>query len=206
MYEFIGKIIIWSGIAALSFILVALAVGYFSLKKKMFFCGFFARILDFFYMPLKPIYALFSDTRNLDALMVSLKNKAHYNKFAKSKKRVIFAPHCLRHIKCPAPSTKYGIQCISCGLCPFSEIKKKCNEKGYDIYIIQGSAAIKNIIKNKMKLSDGVLGIGCTYELNKMARFLDMVGIAGYGVALTKDGCFNTKVNVSDVYRAMNIK
>ncbi|MCK4550883.1 MAG: DUF116 domain-containing protein [Candidatus Aenigmarchaeota archaeon] len=204
MYEFLGKIIVWVGIAAFIFTALALVVGYFSLKKKMFFCGFFAGVLDFFYMPVKSIYSLFSDTRNLDALMASLKNKAHYKKFARTKKRVVFAPHCMRHIKCPASSTKYGIRCTECGLCPFAEIKKKCKQKGYDLYILPGSAAIKHILKEKSY--DGALLVACSYELNKVMRFLAGRGIETYGVALTKDGCFNTKVNVSDVYRAMNIE
>ena len=43
-------------------------------------------------------------------------------------------------------------------------------------------------------------------ELNKVMRFLDRTGIITYGVALTKDGCYNTTVDVSDIYQAMNIK
>ncbi|NOR84920.1 DUF116 domain-containing protein [archaeon] len=204
MYELIGEIIVGASIIAIILTSLSVIVGYFSLKRKMIFCGFFANVLDFFYMPLKQIYAIFSDTKNLDELMVSLKNKSHYKKFLKTKKRVIFAPHCMRHIKCPASSTRDGIQCISCGLCPFTELKKKCVEKGYDLYILPGSSSIKHIVSEK--IYDGALLIACTYELNKVMRFLDRTGIITYGVALSKDGCYNTKVNSLNVYQAMNIR
>ncbi|MEA3229942.1 MAG: DUF116 domain-containing protein, partial [archaeon] len=175
----------------------------FSLKRKMFFCSFFAEVLDFFYTPLKSLYILFSDTRKLDHLIVSLKNKAHYKKFSESKSCVILAPHCLRHMKCPAPSTRKGIQCISCGLCLFTEIKKRCKEKGYDIYILAGSSSIKYVLSRKRY--DSALLLACSYEINKVMRFLSGKGITTYGVELLKDGCFNTKVNVRDVFDAMDI-
>ena len=203
MYELIGELIIWSSIGAFVLTSIAVIVGYFSLKRKVLFCGFFAGVLDFFYMPLKHSYTTFSDTKKLDELMVSLKNKSHIKKFLKTKKRVIFAPHCMRHIKCPASSTRNGIQCTSCGLCSFAKLKSKAKEKGYDLFILPGSSQIKHIASKK--IYDGALLVACTYELNKVMRFLDNTGIITYGVALTKDGCYNTTVDVSNVYRAMNL-
>ncbi|NLO30272.1 MAG: DUF116 domain-containing protein, partial [Methanosarcina mazei] len=102
MYNLIGKVLLI--IVVISFVLsgVALLVSRRSLTRSVFLAGFYADVLDFFYLPLRQIFLKFSDTRVLDKWMSSLKNRAHKSAFAKTKKRVILAPHCMRSLDCPA--------------------------------------------------------------------------------------------------------
>lgn len=203
MYDLIGKLIVNSIWLGLILIIISLFFGYIALKRKIIFYSLFAKILDFFYMPLRTIYVYLGKRKKLDSIMFELKNKANKKRFQKTKKRILLAPHCLRALDCPAPSTREGIQCRSCGKCPYSEIKKKAKESGMKLYITTGSSAVKHIMKKEK--FDGILGIGCPYELNKVARYLSYYNIPGYGVPLTKDGCYNTKVNLKKLYSAMKI-
>ena len=87
MYSTIGKILFFFII--ISFILssIALVVSKQSLKRSVYLAGFFANVLDFFYLPLRQLFLKFSDTRILDKWMASLKNRAYKSAFSKTKKK-----------------------------------------------------------------------------------------------------------------------
>ncbi|MCK5699313.1 MAG: DUF116 domain-containing protein [Candidatus Aenigmarchaeota archaeon] len=203
MYELLGKIIVYSVWIAVVLVTLSLFVGYIALKRRVILYSFSADVLDFFYMPLKTIYARFGNTKNLDAIMVGLKNMASEEKYKRAKKRILLAPHCLRSLDCPASSARDGIQCKSCGKCPYTEIKKTAGSLGIKLYILTGSSAVKYIVKNEE--FDGILGVGCNYEINKVMRSLAPLNVPVYGVPLTKDGCYNTKTDVEALYSAMKM-
>ncbi len=203
MYELLGKIIVYSVWIAVVLVALSLLVGYIALKRRVILYSFSADILDFFYMPLKTIYARFGNTKKLDAIMVGLKNMANKKKYMKTKKRILLAPHCLRSLDCPASSARDGIQCKSCGKCLFTNIKKTTESLGIRLYILTGSSAVKYVVKREK--FDGVLLLACNYELNKVMRSLAPLDVPVYGVPLTKDGCYNTKTNVKALYRAMKM-
>ena len=203
MYDIIGKLIIYgAGIGAL-LVIVALFAGYIALTRKIILYSFFAKILDFFYMPLRTIYVSFGKRKRLDSIMVELKNKANKKKFKKTKKRILIAPHCLRSLQCPAHGTREGIQCKSCGKCPYTEIKKVADKLGMKVYILTGSSAVRYIVKTKK--FESVILLACYYDLNKVMRYLAPHNIIFYGVPLTKDGCFNTKTNLKKLYSVMGM-
>ncbi|AKB31267.1 polyprenyl synthetase [Methanosarcina siciliae HI350] len=197
MYNLIGQVLFISMLA--SFILsgMALLVSRWSLTRSVYLAGFFADILDFFYLPLRQIFLKFSDTRVLDKWMASLKNRAHKSAFAKTKQRIILAPHCMRSLDCPAHSTQTGIQCKSCGKCVFTQLKKDADKYGYKVFILTGSSYVKNILK--MEAADGVLIIACDYEINKVMRALKGKKVTTYGVPMENDGCFGTVVDYQNV-------
>jgi len=114
MYNIIGKALFFFIIASLILSSAALVASKLSLTKSVYLAGFFANVLDFFYLPLRQLFLKFSDTRVLDKWMASLKNRASKSAFAKTKKRIILAPHCMRSLDCPAHSTQTGIQCKCC--------------------------------------------------------------------------------------------
>ena len=95
MYELLGKIIVYSVWIAVVLVALSLFVGYIALKRRVILYSLSADILDFFYMPLKTIYARFGNTKKLDTIMVGLKNMASEKKYMKPKKRILLAPHCL---------------------------------------------------------------------------------------------------------------
>jgi|MTBAKSStandDraft_1061840.scaffolds.fasta_scaffold00492_36 hypothetical protein len=193
MYNLIGQALFISMVV--SFILsgMALLVSRRSLTRSVYLAGFFADVLDFFYLPLRQIFLKFSDTRVLDKWMASLKNRAHKSAFAKTKKRIILAPHCMRSLDCPAHSTQTGIQCKFCGKCVFTQLKKDAEKYGYKVFILTGSSYVKNILK--MEAADGVLLIACDYEINKVMRALKGKKVTTYGVTMENDGCFGTVVD-----------
>lgn len=202
MYDFIGKFLLAFIIFSILLSLLALFVSRVSLTRHVWLSGFFANILDFFYLPLKYFFCKFSDPRVLDKWMVSLKNAAHMSDFAMTKNRLMFAPHCMRFLDCPAYATKYGIQCKSCGKCIFDKLKADAEQYGYELYIVTGSSFVKNILKDRP--ADGVLVIACDYEINTGMRSLSGTSVVTYGVPMLNDGCYNTHVDYDLVIQALD--
>ncbi|KKH92778.1 hypothetical protein EO95_13555 [Methanosarcina sp. 1.H.T.1A.1] len=202
MYNYIGKALFFVTILSLVLSAVALAVSRKSLTQNVLLAGFFANVLDFFYLPLRHIFLKFSDTRVLDKWMSSLKIRAHASAFAKTKKRIILAPHCMRALDCPAHSTQTGIQCKSCGKCVFTQLKKDAEKYGYKVFILTGSSYVKNILK--MEAADGILLIACDYEINKVMRALKGKKVITYGITMENDGCFGTEVNYQKVLKVFD--
>ena len=203
IYELLGKIIVYSVWIAVVLVTLSLFVGYIALKRRVILYSLSADILDFFYMPLKTIYARFGNTKKLDAIMVGLKNMASKKKYMRTKKRILLAPHCMRSLDCPASSARDGIQCKSCGKCLFTKIKKTAEDLGIRLYILTGSSAVKYVVKREK--FDGILLLACDYELNKVMRSRAPLDVPVYGVPLTKDGCYNTETNVKSLYSAMKM-
>ncbi len=197
MYELIGIVI--SGIFVVSVVLalLALIISRISLTRNVWLAGVFADILDFLYLPIKAVFQRCSDTRTLDAWMVSLKNMAHKSAFAKTKHRLLLTPHCMRSLDCPAPSTRFGIQCTGCGKCVFSRMRDDADRFGYTLYIIAGSSYVRHVIKKES--ADGALLVACNYELNKVMRALKRKKLVTYGVPLLTDGCYNTSVDYENL-------
>lgn len=200
MFDVIGKTLFFAIIVSLSLSSLALVVSYRSLTNKVWLAGFFANILDFFYLPLRHFFIKFSDSRTLDKWMSSLKNEAHEGAFAKTRKRIIMAPHCMRAMDCPAHSTREGIQCKSCGKCVFTQLKNDAEKYGYKVFILTGSSYVKRILQ--MEKADGVLLIACDYEINKVMRALKGKKVVTYGVPMERDGCFGTEVDYQKVLNA----
>lgn len=203
MYNIIGEILFFFIVFSLLLSSIALFVSRRSLTGNVYLAGFFANVLDFFYLPLRHLFLKFSDTRVLDKWMASLKNRAYESAFAKTKKRIILAPQCMRSLDCPAYSTQTGIQCKSCGKCVFTQLKKDAEKYGYRVYILTGSSYVKNILK--IEAADGILLIACDYEINKVMRALKGKGVVSYGIPMERDGCFGTAVNYHNVLNAFEM-
>lgn len=201
MYNLIGKVLFFTIIFSVFISSTALMVSRISLNRHVWLAGFFANVLDFFYLPLRHLFVKFSDSRTLDKWMASLKNMAHKSAFSKTRKRIILAPHCMRALDCPAHSTREGIQCKSCGKCVFARLKKDSERYGYKLFILTGSSFVKRILQ--MEKADGVLLIACDYELNKVMRALKGKKVVTYGVPMEKDGCFGTEVDYQKVLNTL---
>ena len=202
MYNLIGKVLFFSVIFSILLSSIALIVSRMSLNRYVWLAGFFAHVLDFFYLPLRHLFVKFSDSRTLDKWMASLKNMAHKSAFTKTRKRIILAPHCMRAFDCPAYSTREGIQCMSCGKCVFAQLKKDAEKNGYKLFILTGSSFVKRILQ--MEDADGVLLIACDYELNKVMRAIDKY-VVTYGIPMERDGCFGTEVDYQKVLDAFEM-
>ncbi|MBU1626462.1 DUF116 domain-containing protein [bacterium] len=133
---------------------------------------------------------------NFDQVMIKARNELNREKFEKTKRRIFLAPHCLRSADCPAPSTQYGIQCKLCGLCQYEKIKKEVEKYGYSLFILAGSSIVKKLVEETDP--DGILLLGCSYEINKVMMALN--GKVTYGITLLQDGCVNTKADMDRIF------
>ena len=136
MYSLIGIALVVIVVVSIFLVILALFMSRASLTKNVRLAGFFANILDFFYLPIKSIFYKYSETEKLERWMVSLKNMAHRSGFQKTKHRLLLAPHCMRALDCPAASTKFGIECISCGKCIFTKIKEDAERFNYEYQVL----------------------------------------------------------------------
>jgi len=197
MYAELGLIVVLFLLISLIFLLAAFYIAHTRLQKNHHFANLAANVLDFFYKPILAIYMfIYKSPDRLHKKMAEVKNYAHRRKFKKSKDRIILAPHCMRHGDCKARTTRTGIQCTSCGKCDFAVIKELAEIHGYRLYIITGSSFVKHILKQESKDVDGVLAIGCYYEINKGMRELKRAKLATLGVPLLTSGCYNTKIDL----------
>ncbi len=201
MYSLIGIALVVIVVVSIFLVILALFMSRASLTRNVRLAGFFANILDFFYLPIKSIFYKYSETEKLERWMVSLKNMAHRSGFEKTKHRLLLAPHCMRALDCPAASTKFGIECISCGKCIFSKIKEDAERFNYTLYIVAGSSYIRHIVKKES--ADGALLLACNYELNKVMRSLKRKNIVTYGVPLLNDGCYATEIDYDNMIKVM---
>jgi hypothetical protein len=191
---------------AAALLLIALYIGHTRLAKNTLFASYASRVMDFFYKPLLAVYMfLFQNPDRLHKKMADLKNTANLRKFSNTKKRIVLAPHCMRHAECRAKTTRTGIQCTSCGKCDFAELKRISEEHGYKLHIITGSSFVKHVLKHPdSKGTDGILAIGCNYELNKGMRELKRTKVTTYGIPLLSTGCYNTSIDLEEFKRIID--
>lgn len=195
-YAFIGKILIFFLIFVLVASLTSLVLGLVLLRKGvMILPQFVLWVIDSLYFFLKRLLRMLGLSEKLvDEIGIEIRNRIYEEGFEKSdpEKRVLVFPQCLRSPQCPAPLTRYGIQCKECGRCAISSLKKKAESAGYSVYVVPGGSFVKRIVKKDTP--SGALGVACGYELNysmmEISRFCPVQGIP-----LLKDGCYCTKVD-----------
>lgn len=159
-------------------------------------------LIDVFYLQLKMIYStLIGSSSDCDAMMVAARNVINHQRFVKSQQRMFLVPHCLRATECPAKSTQYGVNCVSCGKCKLGEIKDASLRYGYQLFILAGSSFVKSLVEEFKP--EGVLLLGCPYEVNKVMRHLRK--FVAYGLLLSRDGCVTTDVDMEKVFEVMRM-
>lgn len=206
MYDQVGRLMVLALVFSVFLLCVAYYIGHTRLQNNSFFASYASEILDFFYKPLLAVYIfVYKSPDKLHRKMAGIKNNAHRKKFSRTQNRIVLAPHCMRHADCKARTTRTGIQCTSCGKCDFAHIKKISEAHGYRLYIITGSSFVKHILKHPdAKGTDGVLAIGCNYEINKGMRELKKTDIITYGVPLLSSGCYNTQIDLNEFEKQLD--
>jgi len=205
MLEHLGKIIVFVAVLSVLFLCIAFYISRTKLQNHAFFASYAVMVIEFFYKPLLGLYIfIYKSPNKLHKKMAELKNTAQRKKFSKTEKRIILAPHCMRHPDCKARTTRTGIQCTSCGKCDFSKIKELAGAYGYQLYIITGSSLVKSILTHPEAAgTDGVLAIGCHYEINKGMREMKRKKIMSYGIPLLSNGCYNTSIDLEEFERQL---
>ncbi len=206
VYTLLGEIVVILAILIVILFLFSIFFGKLILKKGIVILPKVTLfIINTLYSPFKSIAKLLKlDAHLIDDISIEIRNDINKKKFTKipASKTLIFLPHCLRHRDCPATLQKEGIKCTCCGLCSIGVIKRKAQPLGYKLYIVPGSSFVKKIVlENRF---EAVIGIACHEDLNQMMMLLS--DFCPQGVLLKKTGCFETKVDVSEVLDKINSK
>lgn len=134
-------------------------------------------------------------------------NKLQEKKFASipTRKRIVFAPHCMMHISvCKATEKDSYYICNECGKCKIAEISKLIKKLHYmALYIVKGGSTINKIIKEHKP--EAIIGIACSFEGNQAFRMLKDENLAVQFIPLTKDGCSATDTNLIGVERVLRL-
>ncbi len=138
---------------------------------------------------------------NIDKLYMELKNDIHKDEFRNihPNEKIIFLPQCLRNSKkCRAKLGKFGYECVDCGNCKVSMIKKEAEALGYRVFVVPGGSMVYKIMKEFRPKA--VVGVACIKEL---AMALDEVRIPTQTVELARDGCLDTDVDADEVIHVL---
>ncbi|WP_456418782.1 DUF116 domain-containing protein [Methanocaldococcus infernus] len=187
-------------------ILIVFITGYLLIKRnKLIFPKLAIYLLDNFY-PI--IFKFFSwlDAENLFYLIgVELYNKFYFEKFKNARKKLLILPHCLRNNKCPAKLNNNGLICVKCKKCVIGEILEVSEKLNFKVYIVPGSTFLKRILLKER--ADAVFGVACSRDLFFGMNMLSRKGIAPQGLALLKDGCFETVIDKNElIYKLERLK
>ena len=146
------------------------------------------------------------EEKELFQLYVETKNRSMIQSYASTQysERVLLLPQCLRAKDCPAELGKYGYECQQCGRCSITKIMQQTKDLGYKGTFIMpgGSIAKKILLELKPKAS---IGVACFQELVMGSFLCEKIGVIGQGVALLRDGCINTIVDMKALKETLNV-
>lgn len=205
-YTIFGQIVFIAGIFILGLLSVTLILGRILIRQeKLIFPRLLLFTIDVFYGLFKKFAGNVGvDEKIVDQIGVEVRNKVNEKSFKQidDKDKVLILPHCLRSPKCEAKLDSTGLHCTDCDRCVIGVLKNKAEDKGYNVFIIPGSTFLKKIVQeNEFK---AVLGVACYQDLN-----LAMMKLSKFpcqGVALLKDGCVCTKVDIRAVLDKIGIE
>jgi hypothetical protein len=146
------------------------------------------------------------DEKELFQIYIETKNQSMIQNFASTpfKERVLLLPQCLRAKDCHAKLGKYGYECQQCGRCNIKKIIQQTKDLGYKGTFIMpgGSIAKKILLELEPKAS---IGVACFKELVMGSFLCEKIGILGQGVALLRDGCINTLVDMKILIETLKV-
>ena len=198
-FQLIGEGLVFLIFLLVLILIVGLILGIILVRRnKLLFPSVIIFIVNVFYSPLKSFANLLGlDDSLVDNIGIEVRNKVNKSQFDKipPEEKIIVLPHCLRSAHCEASLKETGIKCTYCGKCAIGIIKEKAEPMGYRVFIVPGSSFVKKIIQQNTFKS--VVGVACHVDLNQTMMALS--DFAPQGVLLSSSGCFETKVDVSNV-------
>jgi uncharacterized protein len=136
-----------------------------------------------------------------------LRNKLNEFRFRKVpySERILFLPHCLKNSeKCKAPIGKYGLECLDCGQCQITELRKMALDLGYKgVYVAPGGSLVYKIMVEQRPKA--VVGVGCAAEVDMGMDKASENNIPVQGVILLRDGCKDTRANLEEVKEKLEL-
>jgi hypothetical protein len=205
-YELLGKLFVY--FAALVFLVtaLALAIGIYSFRKHtILFPNFVLFMLYLFYSPAKWICRVFYIKEELvDEILIELKNAMMLDRFKHTReRRAVILPQCMRHPECRARCDPIiGYECKKCGLCDIAEIVEAADRYGFKVFVVPGDSFVRKILQSYKP--GACLGVACYTELTESMQAVSKL-VPVQGVCLMRDGCYDTRVNVAEVIRKMEV-
>jgi uncharacterized protein len=161
------------------------------------------RIQEMTGLNLSEALILLEDLIDLQAI-----NALEREKFAHTKKRALFLPHCSRKYMdsqfCKAifDSEVPSFTCAHCSAdCQVNNAWNLAAKKNYDVYLLAGGSCIPKILKDRGY--DGVVGVACGDEIKMLGPLLSSMNIAYQAIPLIKNGCVNTIFNMDLLEKAL---
>ena len=142
-----------------------------------------------------------------DFIDIQAKNLVQREKFAETKKRALFLPHCARkhmdnHCKAAFDPCIPSYKCAGCSTdCLVRQASSYARNKGYDVYVVPGGSCIAKIVKNGRY--EGVVGVACGEEARMSADMIESLGFYCQGVPLVKNGCANTMFSMETLAKIL---
>ncbi len=207
IYAILGELFLALIIVTPILLLVAMIFGFILLlTRRRLFPRFTYTILTTFSHPAKSFMKLLNiDQLIFYEILIMLINSFSIDAYRNTSKakRILFLPHCLRSLECPAKtSPEKGTVCVGCGKCEIGEIIEFAKEKGIEVYIAPGSGFVRRILMEKKP--DAAACVACQIELYEIMRYLLIKNIPPQGVLLAKSGCIETVVDWDEVKQMLS--
>ena len=142
-----------------------------------------------------------------DLIDLQARNLLERDKFAQTRKRALFLPHCSRKYmdnRCQAvfdPNIPSYL-CKHCSPdCLVNKAASFAEKKGYDVYILPGGSCVLKILK--FKHYEGVVGVACGEEIKLSGGALEGSELAAQAIPLIKNGCANTVFNIEALFKTL---
>jgi hypothetical protein len=205
-YELLGRFSVSLAVAILLMTVLALLLGVYSFKRhKIIFPNFILFMLYLFYSPAKWICRVFYIKEELvDEILIELRNAMMLEKFkCMQDGRIILLPQCMRGPECATRCDPIiGYECKMCGRCDIGRIAKAAEKYNFKVFVVPGGSFVRKILKSCSP--DACIAVACYSELTEAMQ--DIAKTAPVqGVPLLRDGCYDTKVDVDEVIKKMEL-
>lgn len=205
-YELLGKLFVFLVIAIILVTGIALLFGAYSIRiHKIIFPNYILFMLYLFYSPAKWICRIFFIKEEIvDEILIEVKNAVMLDKFKNTmERRAVILPQCMRHPECKARCDPIvGYECTKCGKCDIRYIVEEADKYNFKVFIVPGDSFVMKIINSYDPAA--CLGVACYVELTEsmqaVSKFMPV-----QGVCLIRDGCYDTKVDVTEVIHKMEM-
>jgi hypothetical protein len=142
-----------------------------------------------------------------DLMDIHARNLVEREKFAQTKRRVLFLPHCSRKFmdgRCQArfDASVPSYFCAHCSKdCLINRAVSLAEKKGYDVYVVPGGSCIPKILNARGY--EGVVGVACGEEARMSGELLENMEVSGQAIPLIKNGCANTVFSIESLSRTL---
>ena len=205
-YELLGKMFVY--VAAAIFLVTALALllGAYSFKRhRVVFPNFILFMLYLFYSPAKWICRVFYIKEELvDEILIEIRNAMMLEKFKRVRDgRIILLPQCMRGPDCATRCDPIiGYECKRCGRCDIGRISEAAEKYNFKVFVVPGGSFVRKILKSCNP--NACIAVACHNELAEAMQDISKTALV-QGVPLLRDGCYDTKVDVDEVIKKMEM-